>query len=284
MTFRTRLVLASTVAVVIAVLLAASAAFLASRNSLLGSLDDSLALRAATALHQGELDYQDSAGFYGELSCLTGESIITNGCRLPVNDRVRQVAAGSGSAYFATVDADGTEYRELVTPVPVGTQINDDNNIPTILPTPAALQLATPMTGVNSQLRISGWPWPPWRWSGWRCRSCSAGRSAARPLGPLNDLTDTVEDAGRDDRRHPASRPAVGSTSWVGCGGPSTACWRRWRRPGRPSASWCSTPPTSCGPRSPACAPTSRWSGGSTSSSRPTARCWWPTSSPRWAS
>ena len=46
MTFRTRLVLATTVAVVVAVLVASTASFLAARNSLLGAADNSLTAAA----------------------------------------------------------------------------------------------------------------------------------------------------------------------------------------------------------------------------------------------
>ena len=46
MTFRTRLVLATTAAVVVAVLVASTASFLAARNSLLGAADNSLTAAA----------------------------------------------------------------------------------------------------------------------------------------------------------------------------------------------------------------------------------------------
>ena len=177
MTFRFRLVLAATVAVAIAVLLASLAAFLVSRNALVSSIDDSLSVRAADALHTGHLD-TDGAGFYGEKACLVPAGATQGNCPLPVNSQVQQVANGSGETYFTTVVVDGQQYRQIATPIP-GEQ--------------AALLLATPLAGVNSQLDhlavalgalalagvvlaiLLGW---------------LVGRTA---LGPLNDLTATIE-------------------------------------------------------------------------------------------
>jgi len=152
-TFRTRLVLAATVAVVVAVLAAVSAAYLASRNALVGSVDGSLSATAERVLtSQLRLDLTDTLGIRPQIVTAGGLPIVSG--NLPVDQGVLAVANGQRGRYFATITVGGSQLRQLVVPLPAGTRIGGSPFIgPVVLSPPGgALQLATPMTGVNHQL------------------------------------------------------------------------------------------------------------------------------------
>ncbi|MHB8318578.1 MAG: sensor histidine kinase [Acidimicrobiales bacterium] len=153
MTFRARLVLAATVAVVIAVLGASAAAFITSRNSLLGSVDDSLISSAFTSLHQPVLN---GSGTYGEIFqiALPDGSVLVPGVpsQLPVTTAVESVAANQSGAYFVDTTVNGAHLRELVTPVRPGTAVRLSNSEIVVLNEGGSLQLATSLSGVIQQL------------------------------------------------------------------------------------------------------------------------------------
>jgi two-component system, OmpR family, sensor histidine kinase MprB len=134
MTFRTRLVLASTVAVVVAVLAASSASYLAARNTLLNAADNSLQA-AANKLNAGQ-NIDTTNATLGQIVDSTG-AVVTGG-DLPVTAQVRLVAAGLAPAFFSTVDVNGNELRELVEPLAEGTPIEGQP-----LAEGGALQIAT---------------------------------------------------------------------------------------------------------------------------------------------
>jgi two-component system, OmpR family, sensor histidine kinase MprB len=134
MTFRTRLVLASTVAVVVAVLAASSASYLAARNTLLNAADNSLQA-AANKLNAGQ-NIDTTNATLGQIVDSTG-AVVTGG-DLPVTAQVRLVAAGLAPAFFSTVDVNGNELRELVEPLAEGTPIEGQP-----LTEGGALQIAT---------------------------------------------------------------------------------------------------------------------------------------------
>ena len=108
---------------------------------------------------------------------------------------------------------------------------------------------------------------------------CPAGRRAGVAGGP--DRAGAPQrphrhggGPGRDHRRHPS--PLTRWPRRARAPAPHLQPAARGPRvlPARPESSSSSMPPTSCAPRSPACAPISRSSAGSTSSPRPIARCW----------
>ena len=117
MTFRTRLVLASTVAVVVAVLAASTASYLAARNTLVNAADNSLTAAAAKITSGATITTTNAT--YDQVVDSSGAVLF--GGALPVTDQVRQVAAGTAPSYFTTVDVGGNQFRELVEPLPVGT-------------------------------------------------------------------------------------------------------------------------------------------------------------------
>jgi two-component system sensor histidine kinase MprB len=182
-TFRTRLVLASAVAVAIAVILAAVVAFFATRNSLIASIDDSLSVRAQAAL-QHNLDPDSVGGFYAEIACVAPAGATGSGnCPLPLTSGVQAAAGGSGRTYFTTVvpisgPYRGQQYREIVAPVP-----GQDE----------ALLLATPMAGVNRELRQLGLELLAAAVIGVGLAILLGWLVARTALVPLDDLTANVE-------------------------------------------------------------------------------------------
>jgi two-component system sensor histidine kinase MprB len=191
MTFRSRLVLASTVAVVIAVLLAATAAFLVARKSLYSSLDSTLSLRAQTMLgHPGILD--------PEVLLITGDRgvIVPAGAQgpavrngLPLTPAVQAVANREAPPFYTTVHIDGVPYREYVTYLNPGTSANG-----LFLPSGGALQLATNMSATTNQLTDLGVALVLVAICGVVLSVLLGWLVARATLGPLNDLTDSVED------------------------------------------------------------------------------------------
>jgi len=115
MTFRTRLVLASTVAVVVAVLAASSASYLAARNTLLNAADNSLQI-AANKVDAGESIDTTNANL-GQIVDASGSVVLADD--LPVTPEVRLVAAGLAPSFFTTVNVNGYVLRELVQPLSV---------------------------------------------------------------------------------------------------------------------------------------------------------------------
>ncbi|HEX4244908.1 MAG TPA: hypothetical protein VHY77_05020, partial [Acidimicrobiales bacterium] len=130
MTFRARLVLAATTAVVIAVVLAAVSAYLVSKNSLIGSIDDTLTqqAQAETALltQQAQAFPNPNNPIRNGCTATPGQCIQVvppNGDTgtkppvIPVTPAVRSVAAGTSNGYFTDVTVHGIDARLIVYPV-----------------------------------------------------------------------------------------------------------------------------------------------------------------------
>jgi two-component system sensor histidine kinase MprB len=184
-TFRTRLVLACTAAVVIAILAASAASYLAARNTLLNAADDSLQA-AVVKLTNGQSIDTTSANF-GQVVDSTG-AIIDGVGDLPVTAQVRLVAAGLAPAFFTTVDLNGNELRELVEPLAEGTQVQGQP-----LPETGALQIAT-LLNVGPELRKLGLVLGAVALVGVLLAVGFGWLVARTALVPLNSLTATVEE------------------------------------------------------------------------------------------
>jgi two-component system, OmpR family, sensor histidine kinase MprB len=192
-TFRARLVIAATAAVVVAILLASLATYFATQNSLVASLDATLQnqIGSFTNPQIGSLDLAKSFGEAAQAVDTSGTVLGHSNnldSPLPVSEQVVAVANRQANTYFATVQVNGAEWREIVTPA--------YGKPPGLIPNyePIALQVATPLAPVNNQLAhlrvvlglvaicgvllavLLGW---------------LVGRAALRPL---NTLTDAVED------------------------------------------------------------------------------------------
>ncbi len=155
MTFRARLVIASTAAVAIAVLLACSTAWVVARNSLVSSVDDTLIQTASSMLNRGSIEGADANGAVTQVSTADGRIWANSqNVTLPVEGVVRAVSAGKRGATYVTVTANHVVFRELIVPLPAGQILGSQVQREQIqIPTSSALQLAVPLVGVNRQLR-----------------------------------------------------------------------------------------------------------------------------------
>ncbi len=184
MTFRTRLVLATTSAVVVAVLAASLASFLVARNTLLQAADNSLTTAAQRVLAGQEIG--STTATLGQVID-TGGAVVSGG-GLPVNGQVRLVAVGLAPAFFTTVKVDGNQMREYVEHLPAGTTVQSG-----ILVEGGALQIAT-LLNVSSELRTLALLLGLVAFVGVLLAVVLGWLVARTALVPLNSLTDTVED------------------------------------------------------------------------------------------
>ncbi len=184
MTFRTRLVLATTVAVVVAVLAASLGSFLVARHTLLEAADSSLDTAAQRFLAGEEIG--TTTATLGQVIDTSGTVIAGGG--LPVTGLVRLVAGGLAPTYFTTVNVDGNQMREIVEHLPPGTTINGEP-----LLEGGALQIAT-LLNVNSQLKKLALLLGAVALVGILLAVALGWLVARTALVPLNSLTDTVED------------------------------------------------------------------------------------------
>ena len=190
MTFRTRLVLATTVAVVVAVLVASTASFLAARDSLLGAADNSLTA-AAQKITAGQ-QITTTTATLGQV--IDSQGTLVSGGQLPITPQARLVAAGQAPSFFTTIDVGGDQLRELVEPLPAGTLFGSLD-----LTEGGALQIAT-LVNVGSELDRLGIVLGAVALIGVLLAVVLGWLVAQTALVPLNALTDTVEDlAGTTD-------------------------------------------------------------------------------------
>ena len=158
MSFRARLVLASALAVALAIVAASALTYVLVRDELLGQVDEALHARAATTRLRIVQDPESGRRFldvpppllggapgYTQLVTASGSTIrpFAEGLALPVTGRDRAAAAGtSGDAFFSDAHVAGTHVRVLTLPLGHG----------------YALQIARPLDEVDSALaRIRNW-------------------------------------------------------------------------------------------------------------------------------
>jgi len=183
-TFRTRLVLATTVAVVVAVLAASSAAFLVARNTLLQAADNSLTTAAQKIV--GGQEIGSTTATAGQV--IDPQGTVVTGGGLPVSPEVRSVAQGLAPAFFTTVEVGGNQMRELVEHLPAGTPVASG-----ILVDGGALQIAT-LLNVSSELNTLAILLGVVALIGVALAVVLGWLVARTALVPLNSLTDTVEE------------------------------------------------------------------------------------------
>ncbi len=184
MTFRARLVLATTAAVVVAVLAASLASFLVARNTLLQATDNSLTTAAARIVAGQQIG--STTATLGQVTDAGGA--VVSGGGLPVTGQVRLVAVGLAPAYFTTVIVDGNQMRELVEHLPAGTSFESG-----ILVDGGALQIAT-LLNASSELRTLAILLGVVALIGVLLAVVLGWLVARTALVPLDSLTDTVED------------------------------------------------------------------------------------------
>jgi two-component system sensor histidine kinase MprB len=183
-TFRTRLVMATTAAVVVAVVASCSAAFVVARNTLINAADNSLTT-AATKLVAGQ-EIGSTTATLGQV-INTGGAVVSGG-GLPVTGQVRLVSVGLAPPFFTTVNVDGNEMREFVEHLPVNTPVQSG-----YLVDGGALQIAT-LLNAGSELKKLALFLGAVAVSGVVLAVVLGYLVARTALVPLNSLTDTVED------------------------------------------------------------------------------------------
>ena len=191
MTFRTRLVLVAAVAVVIAVLAASIASYFAARNSLLSSVDGTLAATATSIITHGATVDEEGAGGVDDQYVDPAGTVLQHGdLTLPVSAAVEAVASGRQHAYYATVTVGGKDYRELVEGVGTVRVVTAGG----FFETPAALQVVLPLTSVDSQLSSLGLTLSIVALAGIALALVLAWLVGRTALVPLDDLTTSVEE------------------------------------------------------------------------------------------
>ncbi len=200
MTFRGRLVLATTAAVLVVVIMGSIATYVVAYNSLVGSVDVNLNAQVEFYTTSQLPDITNTcgtpAGACIQLVLSDGTVNIPDGAAvLPINDAVRATASSGGQAmtvYFSTT-ADGVDAREVVAALPPQFVYRGGNG-PVGLPAGGALQITTPLTGVNQELRhlaLALWIIVVGGVAIAIVLGLAVGRTALRPL---NNLTETVEE------------------------------------------------------------------------------------------
>jgi len=195
-TFHTRLVLVAAVAVIVAVLAAASASYFAARNSLVGSVDGTLQESATTTLANGHPVQRTAiAGLDYAFVARTGELESPKSAIPPASQltQVEAVAAGRANPFFATITLDGLSYREYVTDAGTLT-LTTRHTGAFIGRVRAALVLVLPLTSVDSQLSKLGFTLAAVSIAGILLALVLAAAVARTALMPLHELTEGVEE------------------------------------------------------------------------------------------
>lgn len=152
MNFRTRVISATLLAAAIAVILACSASYFTTRNSLLRAVDESLSqLSQLNGPGAGPHD-EDSTNFgaFTEIVLANGKTYPTS--RVPIDATIKKIAASTSSQrVIRTVTISNEKFRELIVPVTLGTNFPCDTGICETA-TPAAELYIVNITGQLAEL------------------------------------------------------------------------------------------------------------------------------------
>src|ERR1039458_3743868 len=204
MTFRTRLVMAATIAVMMAVVLGSIAAEGVAHNSLVGSIDVNLSQGAQALIAQRDITNSCSPTTVGQCSQVVWPNGAVNPNdpqSLPIPPAVKRMAASQGNGspllFSTTINNNGatTEVREVVLPLAPGFDYREGYNSYSYgMPSGGTLQLTSPLTGVNQELghlALALWIIAFLGVALAVLLGLVVGRAV---LGPLNSLTSTVEE------------------------------------------------------------------------------------------
>ena len=208
MTFRARLVLMATAAVLVVVLLGAAATYVVAYDSLLGSVDvtlqqDAQDLKAGNAV--GVLPIIENTcgratGYCTQMVWSNGQVRPGDPTVLPISPAVAQLAGSqdTGSQMLFTTKVGGISVREIAYPL-AGPYRYSNGVDPGVLTMPfgGVLQVTAPLTGVNEGLHhlvVALWIIILIGVGLAVLLGLGVGRAV---LAPLNDLTGTVEELAR---------------------------------------------------------------------------------------
>jgi two-component system sensor histidine kinase MprB len=208
-TFRTRLVLVATGAVLVVVLLASVATYVVAYHSLVGSLDVTLeqdahnlvAGNATGQLPEIENSCGRAGGYCSQMVWADGKVNTGDPQVLPISPETVELAGslGNGAQQLFTTRVDGISVREIVYPLPGPYSYSNGTQpiTPLTMPYGGVLQLTLPLTGVHEGLhRLAV--------ALWLIILIGVGFAVLLGLGvgravlrPLDDLTDSVEELAR---------------------------------------------------------------------------------------
>jgi two-component system, OmpR family, sensor histidine kinase MprB len=151
-TFRSRVILATVLAAALALIVACSASFFATKNALLSSVDSSLLQQAHHPLNPNH-EVDDSSQFTGSFV----EIVLANGTAIPqssvpIDSVITNLAQGKGQLVLRTVLIDNQDFRELVIPLPANSIIDAPGGSYIVHTTSAEL-FVVDITGQVNELR-----------------------------------------------------------------------------------------------------------------------------------
>ena len=207
MTFRARLVLVATGAVLVVVLLGAVATYVVAYDSLVGSVDVTLE-QTARDLYSGnaigvlpiiENTCGRATGYCSQMVWANGQVHPGEPTVLPITPAVAELAGsqGTGSQLLFTTKADGISVREIAYPLARLSYKNCLTCSALNMPFGGVLQVSAPLTGVNEGLHhlvVALWIIILIGVGLAVLLGLGVGRAV---LAPLNDLTGTVEELAR---------------------------------------------------------------------------------------
>ncbi|HEY5109567.1 MAG TPA: HAMP domain-containing sensor histidine kinase [Acidimicrobiales bacterium] len=209
MTFRARLVLVATGAVLVVVLLGAVATYVVAYDSLLGSVDVTLTQDARTliggnadgVLPRIENTCGRAAGYCSQMVWANGRVHPGDPTVLTISPAVAQLAGsqGTGSQLLFTTKVDGISVREIAYPLAGPYRYSNGTQPirPLTMDYGGVLQVTVPLTGVNEGLHhlvVALWIIILIGVGLAVLLGLGVGRAV---LAPLNDLTGTIEELAR---------------------------------------------------------------------------------------
>jgi two-component system, OmpR family, sensor histidine kinase MprB len=192
MTFRVRVVVASSVAVSLAIALACGTAFLISRHAIFQSVDDSL-VHTASAPSYGNSDNDAEHARGSGFELILADGSVYGGRKIPVEPAVVEVARRQLSARFLTVSVGESTFREYVVPVPAGTEIPCAAT-ECILTQNAAQVFTSDITGQRHQLSALAHALILLTLLGVLLAALLGYLAARAALAPLQTVTDDIEE------------------------------------------------------------------------------------------
>jgi two-component system sensor histidine kinase MprB len=198
-TFRGRLVLTATAAVLVVVVLGAFATYIVAYNSLVGSVDVTLGGQARDLVAAQQIDNGCSTATSGVCTqVVLSPGLVNQGDpqALPISSAVKSAANSQGDEadrYFSTT-VDGIAVREIVSALQPGYVFRGNLELVEVPQGGGALQITAPLTGVNQELRhlaLALWLIVLVGISVAVLLGLGVGRTV---LAPLNNLTSTVEE------------------------------------------------------------------------------------------
>jgi two-component system, OmpR family, sensor histidine kinase MprB len=208
-TFRTRLVLVATAAVLVVVVIGSVATYAVAYNSLVGSLDVTLqqdARNLVSGNQNGTLPVIQNTcgravGYCTQMVWADGQVRTGDPQALPISTATAQTAGslGTGPQLLFSTQVDGIAVREIV--YPLGPQFPYSNGTRPVqrltMPLGGALQVTEPLTGVQEglhRLAVALWLIILVGVGLAVLLGLAVGRTVLRPL---NDLTGSIEDLAR---------------------------------------------------------------------------------------